>query len=292
MAVESLRVGGNLLAAGDTSSRWTAGVWEGFPIEAIRNGNVDGFLREWDFATLKPASNVNAAEAYWDQGMRVFGDNGAALTVVNGIGLNATGMSFGSDGDNEGAGIRDQQVQVRLSRADKMFALELVGQTSTITDTKHGFFTGLIEDSAITATSPIAAAGTLADLNFVGFHRLEGDGDMLDLVYKANGITQVSQFTDAITLVAATDFRIGLTFNPAPDFQNGLSNVFRWWYNGKPILDTGTTAGSLGYKQIPSADGTDFPNDVAMGFIFTLLNATGTTPGTTTVRRVRYGQVF
>lgn len=283
MPVESIRAARNLDSTADTTSRWTGAVWQGFPVEGIQNGLVDGFVREWDFGRIKPSTNVNATEAYWDQGLRVFGSDGAALAYFAGVGLD-NGMTFSSNGDDEGAGVRDQLVQVRLGQGDKQFAFEGVLETSTITDTKHGFFLGLQDNTAITATSPIAAAGTLADVNFVGFHRLEGDGDKLNLVYKADGVTQVTTLEDAITLAVDTEVRLGMTYRPQADFDRTGNYWFRWWLNGQPIAS--------GYKQIPSASGTDFPNDVAMGFIFTLLNATATTPGNTTLKRLRYGQEF
>ncbi len=283
MAVLPIRPANNLLSGGDTSSRWTAGVWQGFPIDQNSNMLVDGFVREWFFGTLKPSTNINAAEAYWDQGLRVFGSDGGSLTYFAGSG-DDNGMTLASDGDNEGVGLRDQLCNVKLGRANKHFAFEVVGETDTIADTKNGFVIGLWENAAITATAPIAAAGTLTDLNFVGFHRLEGDGDKLDLVYKANGVTQVTKVADAITLVADTEFRLGMTYRQESDFDTSQNYIFRWWLNGQPIAS--------GYHQIPSADGTDFPNDVAMGFLATLLNATATTPGGLILKRARYGQVF
>ena len=36
-------------------------------------------------------------------------------------------------------------------------------------------------------------------------------------------------------------------------------------------------------KSIPTAAGTDFPNDVRVGRLFAVLNATGTTPGTDSI---------
>lgn len=291
MPTGTVRPPSNMLSSGDTSSRWTPSVWDGMNLEAIKDGLEDGIVLEYDYAKMKPSSNVNAAEAWWEPGIMLFGSDGATATLANGVGL-ANGMTFGSDGDNEGIGFRHLPACFRLSRADRAFAMEWVLQRSAIDDSKNGFFVGLIENSAITATSPIAAAGTLADLNFVGFHALEADGDKLDLVYKANTVTQVSQMTDAVTLAAATDVRLGMTYRPEADFDNGRSYVFRWWLNGKPIADTGTSAGSLGWKQIPSNAGDDFPNDVALGPIFTMLNATASTPGTVTVRRMRAAQYF
>lgn len=260
-------------------------VWNGFPIDGIRNGLVPGFLRRWEFGSVQ-AATIPTTEAYFDAGLRGFTSTGGTLSYVAGVGA-TTGILLSSDGDNEGAGLRDQNVQARISRADKMMAWEVDFETSTIADTNCGFFLGLMENTAITATVPITAAGAIADVNIVGFHRLEGDGDKLDLVYKANGVTQVTVLADAITLAAATRYRVGMTYRSEQDpFLSTSRYVFRWWLNGDRIA-TGTS-----YKVIPSTDGDDFPNDVAMGFIASILNATGSSPGTLTLHRAMYGQAW
>lgn len=268
-----------------TIDKYSGRIWDGIPIPAIVSGLRRGVVLEWDFGRLKPVTA--GAESYWDQGLMAFADTGGTGVYFAGTGLD-NGMTFSSDGDNEGAGVRSQLVPFKIARGEGEFAAEIELETSTIADTKHGFFWGLIENSAITATSPIAAAGTLADLNFVGFHRLEGDGDKLNLVYKANGVTQVTVLEDAVTLVADTPIRLGLTFRQNDHIVSESKNVFRWWVDGAAISPSLGTS----YKVIPSADGTDFPNDIAMGPIFTLLNATATTPGNTTLHRMRYAQLW
>jgi hypothetical protein len=47
----------------------------------------------------------------------------------------------------------------------------------------------------------------------------------------------------------------------------------------------------LASKQIPSAAGTDFPNDVLLAFVFATLNATATTPGDNSIDWVKVGQL-
>lgn len=282
MPIEAIQPGQNGTGIANTTSKWSPSVWNGFPIEGIRNGLVDGIVQEWHFGTLQPYG-TGAAEAYLDQGLLVFGSTGAAGTYFAGPNLD-NGYNMLSDGDNEGMGLRSQLVPFKLSRASKRFAFEIVLEDDTITDTKHGFFAGLIENSAITATSPIAAAGTLADLNFVGFHRLEGDGDKLDCVYKANGVTQVTVAADAVTLAVDTEVRLGMTYGQRPDFDTNSRFTLRFWNNDLPIAS--------GNKVIPSTDGDDFPNDIALGFIVTLLNATGSTPGSLTIKRARVAQEF
>ena len=43
-------------------------------------------------------------------------------------------------------------------------------------------------------------------------------------------------------------------------------------------------------KAIPSAAGTDFPNDVRLGWCVAVQNATGTTPGSTDLDWIRCAQ--
>lgn len=264
--------------------QWSGRIWNGFPIDGIRNGLTQGFLREWDFAGVKQGL-VNGADGYWDRGLRAFGPDGGGLVYVAGVG-DAVSSSLTGDTDNEATGIRDQVVNARFSRADKMFAFETEIDVSAITDSKFGAFIGLISNTALSTSAPITTSGTLADMNLVGFHRLEGDGDKLDLVYKADGVTQVTLFADAVTLVAGTKIRLGMTYRPEMDPFTESKYVFRWWVNGAPI-DGGTS-----YKVIPSTDGDDFPNDVAMGYVNSIMLATSSTPGTQGLYRTRYGQVY
>jgi len=122
---------------------------------------------------------------------------------------------------------------------------------------------GLREDTAITNGVPIATAGTIADENLVGFHALEGDGDQFDTIYKANGVTQVTVKADAITLVADTYVKLGMHYND----RNRILTFFK---DGVALDDT---------KTIPSAAGTDFPNDVDLCMTFVTMMAAGSTPG-------------
>lgn len=184
---------------------------------------------------------------------------------------------FGSDGDNEGAAIGPACGQFNLVSTKGLFVYEARLATSTITDTKHGFFCGMLEGGAIAAAVPMATDGTLADKNFIGFHRLEGDGDMLDIVWKADGQTQQTLLADAITLVADTFVKIGIIFDPlAPAAQR-----LKFFKNGVPLTTYGTAT------QMAAAT---FPSDIALGPCFATMNATGTTPGNTYVDWIRAAQ--
>jgi hypothetical protein len=288
MAVNSIGVRPTLGSTADTNRLWSPVIWEDCPWSDLVEGNVQGVYFFDDFLSFPITPPTT--EGNWSQ-YAMFSSTGGTATAGTGQGGELT---IGSDGDNEGASLRTLAVPFKIARTTKKFWFECRVKSSTITDTKHGFFIGLWENVALTATVPIAAAGTLSDNNFCGFHRLEGDGDQIDTVYKADGVTQVSVQTDALptasVLVADTYIKLGMVFEPDIDpmvHDVGLTSLGKYnltfYANGVRL----TTR-----KQIPSAAGTDFPNDVALGLAFAVLNATGTTPGTSTIDWWRAAQII
>jgi hypothetical protein len=234
-------------------------LWADVPILETMQDPAQGFMFFDDFIA-PPVILAAGAEGVWGP-YRFFSDTGT--TAAQGAALGGV-LTLGSDGDNEGASIGMNNPSWQIDRALGKLVFEARIKSSSITDTKHGFFLGLMDATALSATVPIAAAGTLADANFVGFHRLEGDGDYVDTVYKANGVTQVTVDTDAQVLVADTYIKLGMIFNP-------INNELSFWADGEKLTETYT---------IPAADGTDFPNDVRLAPVFAVLNATATAPGT------------
>jgi hypothetical protein len=254
-------------------------LWKDFRVQDLLRkapGN-DGLFVRYDFANFRTSTNINASEAYWCNGLKAYGSDGGAIAALAAQG---GGITLSSDGDNEGVAIGSMVFPFQISRSHKKLAFEARIKTSTITDTKHGFFLGLIDPSALSATVPIAAAGTLADENFVGFHRLEGDGDYVDTVYKAATVTQVTVQSDAQVLVADTWIKLGFRYEPS---GSKGKYYLRFYANGLPL----TTA-----YQVASGSGTDFPNHVQLGFVFALLNATASTPGNTSIQWAQIAQEF
>ena len=264
-------------AGQDTTRKPSDTVWKQCPWAAIQNGNVNGvtFFEDFESFPITPPTT----EGNWGR-LAMFSSTGG--TAANNSATDVGGvLAIGSDGDNEGASFRTVSTPFLISRdySDLWFEIRL--KTSTIADTKHGIFVGLIENVAFTATVPIAAAGTLTDNNFVGFHRLEGDGDYFDTVYKADTVTQVTVQSDACLLVADTFTKLGMRFTKTNDLGGAFILSF---YQDGVRLST--------HKQIPSSAGTDFPNDVSLGIGVAVLNATGTTPGTTAIDWIKAAQIF
>lgn len=280
-------------AARDLSRNPSTRLWADCNWNDIREGRVPGkkgFADHFEFSQLKMSANINAADAYWSHGYNVFGSDGGSIAVFDGQGGGAT---FGADGDNEGVAVREPGAPFEFDRDLLGFWFECRLRTSTVADTKHGWVLGLRTNTAASATVPIAAAGTLADENYILFHRLEGDGDQVDVVIKADGQTAVAVDTDILdggtygggvtpsALAADTWIKFGIKYTQRGHRRGDYRMSF--WVNGIELPG--------GYN-ITSTQGNPFPNDVRLGRHFSLLNATATTPGTTTLQWWRAAQLF
>lgn len=251
------------------SSRSLSGFWSDCPIDAIRNGSVDGFYHFDDFVMFEPKGSGFSVAAI-GHGYKGYTSTGGAIADAL---VPGGALTFSSDGDDEGAALVGIQSCVQVSTAHKNMWFEARIKTSTITDTKHGIFCGLMETVTPSTSIPIisgTALGPLADKNFIGFHRLEADGDMLDCVHKADGVTQVTDLADAITLVADTYVNVGIKWD--------LAAGYLYFYKNGVVVKS--VASSLVGA---SASPTSFPNDIPLTFCFGVANATGTTPGNSTI---------
>jgi len=241
--------------SGPSPGLWGLAPRDIFYDPAVAFGYYEDFI-EWMPLTA-------GAESDHIKGWQEFGSTGA--TGVLEVDEQGGMFSLASDGDDEGASISSEVLPFRISKTLPDLYFECRLKSSTIANTKHGIVVGLMDGTAISATVPIAADGTLADANFVGFHRLEGDGDTFDTVYKANTVAVVTVKADATTIVADTYVKLGFRAH---------RGTLTYFVNGVPLTDT---------KAIPDATGTDFPADVNLGPVAAVLNATATTPGDTTI---------
>lgn len=234
-----------------------------------------------DFASFPKTPPTT--EGNWGQ-YAAFSDTGGTMT--NGDTATSLGgsVAIGSDGDNEGASFRTLATPFRIDRNQQQFCFECRIKTSTIADTKHNILIGLMEDAALTAISPITAAGAIADVNLVGFRRTEAasGGAIMNTVYKANGITAVTLQSVAGGFVADTYTKLGMKYYPR-GHKSGNNFWLAFFQDGVEL--------ATGY-QIVTGQGTDFPNDVPMGLFFAVLNATASTPGTSTIDWWRASQQF
>lgn len=210
-----------------------------------------------DLATL--VTPTITTQILYEKGYKAFGSAGGTILPAGIEG--GSGLIFTETDDDQGLSLAQIALPFQISRDDGDFWWEICLKTNEVANTKHGFFAGLMDAVTLTAIDPITAAGALADHNFVGFHRLEADGDQIDTVYKANGVTQVTLQADAIptgvTFAADTFIKLGMRWRR-------LQKRLEFYMNNLRCATTYTMA---------AAAGTDFPNDVEMGFIFAMLAA-------------------
>lgn len=279
MSVVSVTVEGS-----DTTRNPSPSIWGKFPWAAVRDGSVSGFAFRDDFGSFQKTPATTEGNWAAENGYAQFSDTGG--TITNDTTELGGAVAIGSDGDNEGCSFRTLSTPFKLGQSNKRFCFEARILSSTIADTKHNILLGLMQDVALTATMPITALGALADTNFVGFQRPESakagagtGGATVNTLYKCDGVTAVTVQSDITTLVAATYVKLGMLYVPLGDKDGSYTLSF--YVNGVRCTSS---------KQVPSAAGTDFPNDINLGLVFAVLNATASSPGTSSIDWWQAGQ--
>lgn len=259
----------NNLGPVSTQRRPSDTIWGRVPIDQILNGRANGIYQFDDFENFPHITTptITTEVAIGGKlGYKAFGSSGGTLVSS---GAQWGEMVLTETDDNQGVNIATIGLPYKIARNNAHFVSEIRLKCNNIADLDTGIFYGLVASQTLSATVPIAAAGTLVDSNYVGFHRREGDGDQFDSCYRADDsgstVDAVSYVdTDAITsvnassgsaLVADSYIRLGMSFN-CDTFE------FTWYINGLPLPTVVT---------VQSADGTVFPNDVAMGLCLAML---------------------
>jgi hypothetical protein len=239
---------------GDTTSAPSQNLWA--QVDAgLEKPGIWNHMWE-DFDNL-PFTTLPTTEAAWPPVYKMFSSSGATFAAAD-IEGGARAMVEATDNEGISWGMASFPYKIIQGAGELVFEARI--KRLNITGT-YGFFVGLIESVAFTNTVPIVAAPSaaipLSDNNLVGFNNLESTPSVIDTVYKANTVTLVTVQTGGITLVADTFVKLGMTFN------RGGDNILRFYKDG---IELGST------KAIPSAAGTDFPNDVRLGAVLATLN--------------------
>lgn len=226
-------------------------VWTDCPYFELVNGLKDGFAFFDDFAVhgLNLATNATTATSL---GNGWYGSTANGTSVVRTSATAPTGVVelFATD-DNQDSIISalcggNIAGQVLFASTNRVW-MEARIKRSVITDSKFGIYVGFAEEALCDTTEVIAATGTLADKDYVGFHALEADGDKFDLVYNtaSSGNTPVTIEADSATIVADTWTKLGMYFDGTTltFYQDGVSLA----------------------TALPGSD-TDFPDDQEMAF--------------------------
>lgn len=256
----------------DITRNHSASIWKDCRINEIQEDPTIGFYYRDDFVrTSLLASPTITTQAGYSNGWKAFGSTpGAIVGLFNqgGQGIKATSGTS----DNDGISLATIALPFKVARTTGKFWWEARLKTDLVTNTR-GFVAGLMDQQTLTAIVPITAAGALADVNFVGFHALETTGTKIGSKYKANGVAAVDVKLDCTAdtptttgLVADTYIKLGMKYEPSYPIFGVNSFQFSFFINGYRLPDRVT---------VSAVDGTDFPNDVLMGLVFGLVNASG-----------------
>lgn len=245
----------------DTSSGPSDSIWAKAPISEMTANPAKGYYIYERF--LLPPVLVTptiTTQALYGNGLKAFGDTGGTILSTAGA---STGRGGGlvllTDGtDNDGLNIATMSLPFQIIRGGGDVFFEARWKVLGIAANAQGIFCGLYEQQTLTKILPIVDAGTLADANYVGFFKNEAAATF-NAVYKANGVTQVTVKATAGTLVADTYVKTGF-------YYDDTAQILRMYVNGLQVGSDYTLA---------SAAGTDFPNDVPLGFCFAMKNGAG-----------------
>lgn len=230
--------------------------WDNCPIEGIRNDPGTGFMIEDNFIDVGLCAAGGIASVAGFGRYLVFGSAGATIAPDAALG---GGIVLTEATNDEAISITTKQTPFKIIVTGGSLWFEARIKTNTITGNKQAWFLGLMDSTAQTATVPLTATGALADINLVGFHHPEANTAAIDTSYKADGVTAVEVNSNVGTLVAGTYVKLGFRFDT-------YSNQLTFYINGSPQATR---------KTIPSAAGTDFPNDVLLAPVFGELLAAG-----------------
>lgn len=129
----------------------------------------------------------------------------------------------------------------------------------SIADTVAGVFVGLTEEGTAVTDGIITDAGALADKDLIGFWRLEGDGDQIDVVHKKAGQTAVTVLADAlatannspITALTAGEFvKLGFVY----DFKHPDGPRIEYFVNGQKLNTALSLANGVFAATFPDAE--------------------------------------
>lgn len=264
MAINKVDYGQN--RSEDTSRGHSPQLWKDCRIVEIQEDPSVGFYVRDDFVrTALLATPTITTEAYYNNGWKAFGSSGGTLlggSIQGGNGLVATETD-----DNQGVNFATMALPFKISRTTGKFWWESRLKINNIVTLDTNWLAGVMDQQTLSVINPITAAGALADVNFVGFQKLEAQTTTFNSTYKANGVTQVvvksgvlADCPTTLATVADTFIKVGMKYEPLPGTYAAYQ--MSWFVNGFRLPNRVTVA---------AADGTDFPNDVNLGLVFAVL---------------------
>ena len=194
----------------NSSTTFTAAIWDYFPVaEMRRNPNLGTFI-EYD-PTFKIDSQIPERAEYTGSHNSV-AETHVAATTMAAIERNLVLSQDASAADNDGVSVQFPGPVV--ISGGKPWAFEVDFDVATVTDTDINTFIGLHEAATLANGIPFqdgAAYATASDL--IGFDIKASDGNSLDVIYKAGGDTVVAHQAGAGVPTAAAAITVAMHYN-------------------------------------------------------------------------------
>ena len=255
---------GNFSSTLNTNRLHSGNVWCEAPIDAIQSGFRNGYYFFDDFGSGGIITAPTTQAALVGNGWSGFSSSAAQISYDD---SEDGGIVLAETTDNEGTVINQEPHPFVISNVSGNFCFEARIKLSHTATTENSWVAGLMDTTAVTATVPLTAAGAIADVNFVGFHKPEANTTAFDASYKANGVTLVEVNSDVGAITAATYFKVGMK-------KLATDNILRFYVDGLQLASTKTITGALG---------TDFPSDIGLGIVLGLAVGAAASDNTMTI---------
>jgi len=234
-------------------------IWDDCPMVGIMCDPTIGWMISDDFTDVGLSGTITTIISQAGTGRYlVFGGTGASIAPDNALG---GGLTLSLTDKDQAVSIVTKQNPFQITSGAGDLWFEARVKFSTVTTNEQAWFVGLSSIITQSATVPLTAAGALADVNLVGFHKPEANTTAFDASYKANGVDAVEVNSDIGTLAVNTYVKLGMKFSTS-------NNRLEFYVNGVRQA-AGVT--------VPNATGDLFPADVLMAPTFALLAATDDT---------------
>ena len=228
--------------------------WSNCPLAAVMLDPAVGYGIQDNFIDMGLTGTVGAVASHTGTGRYLlFGDAGSTIVPDAALGGGLALTNDTTDDDQVSIATKQQPFQIVNTAGDLWF--ECRAKVSSIVTEVAGFAIGLMGITAQSTIVPMVTnTGVLANIDFVGFNKLNASTTAFNAVYKNIGQTEAATATDAGAL-GVTYVKYGFRYN------NGSLN----FYVDGVLLDTITST---------EVDASTFPNNVTLRLIASVMNGT------------------
>jgi hypothetical protein len=240
--------------AGGNAGSGLSSFWSDCPLAAAQIDPAVGYGIQDDFTNVGLIGTITTIiSAAGLPGWLCFGDAGATIAPDALVGGGLALTNDATDDDQVSIAGKSQPFRVEAAQGDLWYEAR-VKVNSTTTEVA-GFVAGLMGVTAQTTIVPMVSnTGILANIDFIGFNKVNANTTSLNSVYKNIGGSEAAVTAGAV-LVAGTYINLGFKFK---------DGTLKFYQNG-------TLTSTLSAATVALAA---FPNNVTLRPVFAVMNGT------------------